>query len=297
MRGRRQSRGALIGLIWALVLQSPTLSGQESSTTQIDFQQCPAGTEVYLDGSWIGTTNASNHFQIRGLLPGTYQFSFKKDGQRIHSCSIPLVPGQSVSVSIAPTPPPSPEKIPAPPHRENPAPKVTAVAPVTQQPAAPVPTPSIVLENPLIHTSVTHQPAPPVPPQPFFPASTAPAKANLPPKPRPAGPQSASIDERIVLFPLLAVMLVLGSLLASRFFARGPASLNEPASPAAAQSVKEEPEEFVVRSGEISHSEPEFLQELRFRESLFQKGFSKPKRVSERDIVVDIDSYEVGKEL
>jgi len=273
------------------------LPGQESPTTQIDFQQCPAGTEVYLDGSWIGTTNASNQFQIRGLLPGTYQFSFKKDGQLIHSCSVPLASGQSVSVSIAPAPAPSAEKIPARPRRENPPPKVAAAAPVTHQPAAPAPVQSTVLDNPRISASFTHQAATPAPTQPVRPVSKAPAKANLPPKPRPADRQPASIDERIVLFPLLAVMLILGSLLASRFFARWPAPSKEPPPPAAVQSTQGEPEEFVVRSGEISHTEPEFLEDLRFRESLFQKGFSKPKRVSKRDIVVDIDSYEVGKDL
>lgn len=274
MRGRWQSSSAVIGLIWALVFQCPVLHGEEFAPTQINFQDCPAGSEVYLDGSWIGTTNASNRFQIRGLLPGTYQFSFKKDGQLIHSCSVPVVAGQSVSIPVAPVPVPPAKNIPARIRREA----------VPTQPAA--------------ATTVTPpQTVPPPLPQASRLAAKTAAPAPLPPGIRPAVPPIASVDERVVLFPLLAVMLVLGGLLAARFFTRHPVPPEGPAATAATQTRTEPTVVAGARSGDASRSEPEFLDDLRLRESLFQKGFSKPKRVSNRDIVVDIDSYEVGKEI
>lgn len=284
----------MLGLIWALVIPCQALTGQEAAPTQIDFHDIPPGTEVSLDGSWIGTATESGHFQIRGLLPGTYQFSFQQEGRLIHSCSVTVVAGQLVSLSVAPAPAPARNNIPAPLQREPAPSKAEASAPAPAPKNSPAPTrreitpPKVERVAPVPPPAAAPQPAPP--PQ-------AKAKATAPPPaPRPAATAVFPIDERLVLFPLLAVMLVLGSLLAVRFFARRPAP-SEEAPAATAPPAAAEPEELVLPPEDPSNPEPAFLEDLRFRESLFQKGFSKPKRVSNRDIVVDIDTYEVGKEL
>lgn len=233
------------------------------------------GAEVYLDGNWIGTANASNHFVIQGLLPGTYQFSFKREGQLIHSCTVPLAAGESVSMPVLPPPPTLPQPVQARPIRKSAPPEVIA----TPSPAAPRPAAAPPIQ--------AARPAPPL-------------QAAVPPPPaaRKAVRPISAVDERLILFPLLAVMLVLGGLLASRFFARQPAPEAESkTAEAASQARTEPPTDAGDQRGGILSSEPDFIEDLRFRESLFQKGFSKPKRISNRDIVVDIDSYEVGKEL
>ncbi len=284
----------MIGLIWALVFPCQALTGQESVSTQIDFHDIPPGTEVSLDGSWIGTATESGHFQIRGLLPGTYKFTFQKEGRLIHSCSVTVVAGQPVLISVAPAPAPTRNNIPAPLQREPAPSKTAASAPAPAPKISPTPMrrelapPKVESVAPVLPPAVDLQPAPP-------PQTKARATAP-PPAPRPAATTVFPIDERLVLFPLLAIMLALGSLLAVRFFAKRPASSKE-APAATVPAAAAEPEEIVLPPETSSDPEPAFLEDLRFRESLFQKGFSKPKRVSNRDIVVDIDTYEVGKEL
>jgi hypothetical protein len=275
MHGWRNKERTTIVILGALWLPWAALMGQGGAPAEICIVDCPPGANVYLDGNWIGTAGPDGIFRITDLAPGTYHLRIAMSGRADHRTAATIGAGQAFQLSLKPgapasPPPPIVRKRPA---SENPSPHVPAVSTATQADIAPAPS---TLSPP---PDRADHPGNPVLP-----------RQNVPPP----------IENAWVL-PLLQT---LGGILLAvcLFFAINRlVRRSRRAGEVHSDKPPDAPAEAICGSIPIDTEEPagepEFLERLRFKEALFRDGFRTPKKIGENEMILDIDSYKVGKDL
>ena len=100
--------------------------------SSIVFRRCPPNSDVFLDGTWIGTVPEQGVFSLSAIPAGHHRFVFKVSGDSGIEQAVTCQPGQALTIDLlpAPTPPPVveapavvPERSPQPVTAETAAPR------------------------------------------------------------------------------------------------------------------------------------------------------------------------------
>lgn len=265
--------GCACGLPWVT-------AGVSADGSSIVFHRCPPHAGVFLDGTWIGTVPEQGVFSLSAIPAGHHRFVFTMSGASGIEREVNCQPGQALTIELLPAPAPSPVVEPpavAPDQRPQAAVAATA-APRSQ---SPVPAPvrparqiALVRQQPKPAVTFASTPTPVQQSSTFASIQAVSAHPPFPPS-EPAielAPAEGLNGWLLVLSIVSALGLGVFFLLISRYRKRPDASAPDrlPGVPAA----EDNDSVFNACEAELPVSnEPEFLDDLRWREMMAAKGF------------------------
>lgn len=265
--------GCACGLPWVS-------AGVSADGSSIVFHRCPPHADVFLDGTWIGTVPEQGVFSLSAIPAGRHRFVFNVSGDSGIEREVDCQAGQALTIELLPAPAPTPvvERPVVVPNQHPQAAAAVTTAP-RLQPAVPAPVRparQIVPARHQAELAVTSAPTPAPAPQTSTFASIQAVSAHAPSPPP---------DPAIELTPvgalnswLLALSIVCALGLGVLFLQIGRhRKLSEPSSTDRLTGVSAPDDSDSMfntcDSGSTPSNEPEFLDDLRWREMMTAKGF------------------------
>ncbi|HOT01174.1 MAG TPA: hypothetical protein PLY66_09235 [Acidobacteriota bacterium] len=268
---------ALCGCACGLPWMTADVSADGSS---IVFHRCPPHADVFLDGTWIGTVPEQGVFSLSAIPAGHHRFVFKVSVDSGIEKEVTCQPGQALTIELPPSPAPAPVIEPpvVVPAQHPPAAAVVATAPHLQPAmSAPVrPARQIVPTRHQAEPATTAAPPPaPVQQSSTF-ASIQAVSAHAP------SPPSAPVIELTPAGGLnswlltLSIVCALGLGVLFLQISRHH-KLSDPSATDRLTGVSASDDNDSIfnacDSGSSLSNEPEFLDDLRWREMMAAKGF------------------------
>ncbi len=265
--------GCACGLPWVM-------AGVTADGSSIVFHRCPPHASVYLDGTWIGTVPEQGVFSLSAIPAGHHRFVFTVSGVSGIERDVNCQPGQALTIELLPAPAPTsvvkppavvPDQRPQTAVAVTPAPRSQPPVSAPVQPARQI---AVVRQQPK-PAVISASPSAPAPQTSSF-ASIQAVSAHAPsPPPDPAielTPAGGLNSWLLMLSIVSALGLGVFFLLISRHRKRPDASSPDrlPGMPASedGDSVFN-----ACEAGLPESNEPEFLDDLRWREMMAAKGF------------------------